>query len=327
MRRADRIRARLALLAALALAVGLFGCGKKEKRVEHPAPEPPPDTIFVEEAVEPDTLLKFYEKDRAETREWLKSSPTSYLATILRKDFGKRPSLTVGSAADNDVAIDDPEIKLRHLRVTVVGDSFRVQALEPGAEFTVKGTAMTEATLTPGSIKIGRYTLRLSHQHYPAIIVFDPESPRFKLYKGLKYFPPDPSYRVVAALTPNPNPDTTLILSTRGNQRRAVRVGWFEFTLKGTPCRLEAMRLLEPGVGENDISLLFTDATTGKETYKVGRYLDVEKTKGGRYVLDFNKSYAPACAYSDHYNCPIPPRENRLPLAVRAGEMDAHYMH
>ncbi|HKQ19083.1 MAG TPA: DUF1684 domain-containing protein, partial [Candidatus Eisenbacteria bacterium] len=158
-------------------------------------------------------------------------------------------------------------------------------------------------------------------------IVFDPESPRFSLYKGMKFFPPDLSYHIVAALTPNPNPDTTIILSTRGNQRRAVRVGWFDFEINGTPCRLEATRLLEPGVGEKDFSLFFTDATTGKESYGVGRYLEAEPRPDGRYVLDFNRCYNPACAYSEHYNCPIPPTANRLKVAIRAGEMDAHYMH
>ena len=81
------------------------------------------------------------------------------------------------------------------------------------------------------------------------------------------------------------------------------------------------------GSGEEDFSLFFTDATTGKESYKVGRYLDAEPLPDGRYVLDFNRAYSPACAYSDHYNCPIPPRENRLDVAVRAGEMDPHTTH
>lgn len=278
-------------------------------------------------AAEADTLLKLYEKDRVETDTWLKSAPTSYLATILRKDFAGRASLTVGSAAGSDVQIDNPDIRLRHLRVTVVGDSFRVETLDPRARFQVKDSVMTSAMLAPSGIKVGRYSLRLSHQRFPAIIVFDPESPRFKLYKGMQFFPPDLSYHIVAALTPNPEPDTTIILSTRGNQRRAVRVGWFDFKINGTPCRLEATRLLEPGVGENDFSLLFTDATTGKESYGVGRYLDAKARPDGRYVLDFNLCYNPACAYSEHYNCPIPPTANRLKVAIRAGEMDAHYMH
>lgn len=278
-------------------------------------------------AAESDSLLRFYAKDRTQTQEWLKSAPTSYLATVQRQDFGGRSTLTVGSAAGNDVRIDDPGVHPRHLRVTVVGDSFRVETVDPGARFRVKDIEMAAATLPPSGIQVGRFSLRLSHQRFPAIIVFDPQSPRFKSYKGIRYYPPDLSYRFVAALTPNPRPDTTVILSTRGNQRRAVRVGWFDFDVKGTPCRLEATRLLEPGVGESDFSLFFTDATTGRDSYKVGRYLEAQPRPDGLYVLDFNLCYNPACAYSDHYNCPIPPQENRLSAAITAGEMDAHYEH
>ena len=296
------------------------GCGTDAKRAG--SKYPPGMT-----AAEADTLLRSYAKDRAETEDWLKSSPTSYLATILRRDFEDRASLTVGSAPGNDVRIEGPGIRPRHLRVTVAGDSFRVETVDAGAHFLVKGVEMTSATLPPSGIDVGRFSLRLSHQRFPAVIVFDPESPRYRLYKGIPYFPPGLSYRIIAALTPNPNPDTTIILSTRGNQRRAVRVGRFDFKLNGAPCRLEATRLLEPGVGEKDFGLFFTDATTGRESYGVGRYLEAAPRPDGRYVLDFNLCYNPACAYSEHYNCPIPPRENRLDVAVRAGEMDPHYMH
>jgi len=233
----------------------------------------------------------------------------------------------VGSAPGNDVRIEDAGVRAHHLRVTVAGDSFHVETIDPRARFQMKDSTMSRATLPPSGIKVGRFSLRLSHQRFPAIIVFDPKSPRFKVYKGIKYFPPDLSYHVVTALVPNPKPDTTIILSTRGNRRRAVRVGWFDFKVNGTPCRLEAERLLEPGVGENDLGLFFTDATTKKESYGVGRYLDPERRKDGLYTLDFNRCYNPACAYSDHYNCPIPPEANHLTVAIRAGEMDSHYMH
>ncbi|HKW51876.1 MAG TPA: hypothetical protein VJQ53_09105, partial [Candidatus Eisenbacteria bacterium] len=115
-------------------------------------------------AAEADTLLQSYAKDRADTEEWLKTSPTSYLATILRRDFGSSTSLTVGSAAGNDVRIEDPGVKPRHLRVTVVGDSFRDEALVPGAHFKAKDVEMSSATLPPSGISVGRFSLRLSHQ-------------------------------------------------------------------------------------------------------------------------------------------------------------------
>lgn len=268
-------------------------------------------------------------KDRTDTEAWLRADPASYLATVDRRDFLDKPSLTVGRAADNDVRIDDPVLQAHHLRVTVAGDRFRVDALDAGATFVTrtggKDDTVRSATLGPSSVQVGRFLIRLSHQGFPALIVSDPRSPRFKTYKGLTYFPPDLAYRYELPLTPNPKHEVTRILSTRGNQRRAERVGWFEFSVGGTPCRLEALRLLEPGVGEEELGLFFRDATTGTESYGLGRYVDVKKLPNGRYLLDFNMAYNPACAYSDHYNCPVPPRANTLGVAIRAGEMDSHY--
>ena len=264
--------------------------------------------------------------DRAETETWLKTAPTSYLAAVRRVDFEQHATLTVGRAAGNDVRLDDPSLSAQHLRVTVVGDSFRVEAVDADARFVAHKDTLRAATLPPSSIGVGRFLLRLSHQRYPALILFDPASPRFAEFKGLRYFQVDLACRLTVSLTPNPRPDTTIILSTRGNQRRAIRAGWFDFKIGGRKCRLEATRLLEPGVGEKDISIFFRDATTGKESYEVGRYLEPEALPDGRYVLDFNHAYNPACAVSEYYNCPIPPKANVLAVAIRAGEMDSHYL-
>lgn len=274
--------------------------------------------------VQSDSLARALDKERRKEDEWLKSSPSSYLATIGRTDFAERSTLTVGSASDNDVVLEEPFVSSHHLAVTVVGDSFQVRAVDPEASFTVSGETRRWAVVGPSAVGIGRLRLRLSHQRYPAIIVFDPESPRFKEYRGLRYYPVDASYRFVLALRANPKPDTVVILSTRGNKRRALKVGWFDFTVDGKELSLEVHRLLEPGIGEESISIFFTDETSGTETYPVGRYVDPEPMPGGQYVVDFNRCYNPACAFSDHYNCPIPPEANHLPVSIRAGEMDPH---
>ena len=278
-----------------------------------------------------DKVTREIVKDRADSERSLKNDPTSYLAAIARQDFGSRKTLTVGAAADNDVRIDAPQVSAHHLRVTVDGDTFHVQAVDPQARFRQQSKDPAaekderDATVDPSYIKVGRLTLRLSHQGFPAIIVFDPESPHFKAYKGYKFFPVDLAYRYEMTLTPNPLHEKLIIMSTRGNPRPAQRLGWFDFMVGKVPYRLEAVRLLEPGVGENDVSIFFRDATTGKETYPVGRYVDAIQLPNGRYVVDFNTASNPACAYSDFYNCPIPPKANVLKVAIRAGEMDAHY--
>jgi len=290
---------------------------KKVKPVAHATPTPG----------QADTLRQAIEKDRAETQSWLQSAPTSYLAAIARRDFGQKTVLNVGKDISNDVRLADTTVMARHLRVQVFGDSFRVEGLDAGAKFIAHGDTVRTATLGPGTIQVGRFTLRLSHQHYPAIIVFDPQSPRLKEYKGLSYFPIDFSYRFVLPLTPNPEADTVEILSTHSQPRQAVRAGWFVFDVGGKKCVLEANRLLEPGVGERDVSVFFRDETTGKESYDVGRYVDPERLPDGRYVLDFNSAYNPACATSPHYNCPIPPKFNKLKVAIKAGEKNSHYVH
>jgi uncharacterized protein (DUF1684 family) len=154
------------------------------------------------------------------------------------------------------------------------------------------------------------------------VVVLDPQSPRLKSGPYPVWFDPDPAARVEARLVRDAAPREEVVLSTRGNKRRALRLGKLEFVLAGKPQQLTAMRLLEPGVGESEVSVFFRDATTGQESYAVGRYVDAESLGGDRYALDFNRAYNPTCAFSSLYNCPIPPRENVLTVPVRAGERD-----
>lgn len=296
------------------LLILLVGCGK--------APVSGP--VKLDKAAA-EAVIKEIEKDRAETREWLRSDPTSYLAATDRVDFDQKTALTIGSAADNDVRLSADDIEPHHLKVTVNGDRFRVESVDVKAEFKIKDQVKREATVDPSYIQVGRFHLRLSHQHHPAIAVFDPQSPRMKEYKGLEYFPIDLSYRYELPLKQNPKRENIVILSTKGTRRSAEIVGWFEFLVGQTPCRLEATRLLEPGTPENEWSILFRDATSGKETYSLGRYIDVKKLPNGNYLLDFNMAYNAACAFSNYYNCPVPPKSNMLTVAIRAGEMDSHY--
>lgn len=259
-------------------------------------------------------------EQRAKFAASLATNPNSSLAAVQRVDFGDEKALVVGSAPDADVRIDAPDVKPRHLRIVADADGFVVGAIDPGATFRVKDAEVREARVGPSALRLGRFTLRLSHQGFPAVIVFDPEAPALRHGPRPDWFAPDASLRVPARLERDPNPAEVVIQSTRGNRRRALRLGRFVFALDGRELRLEANRFLEPGANENDVSIFFRDATSGKESYGVGRYVDPERVGDDAWVIDFNRAYNPACAWSEHFNCPIPPKANALPVAIRAGE-------
>ena len=253
-------------------------------------------------------------KERERTSDAFRDPQTSPLAAVARNDFqGDRP-MTFGSAPDADVRLEGVPPKAAVLR-----------ALPDGFELQREGRA--ERLDPSAKVQIGRYTLRLSHQNFPGVIVLDPQSPGLQTGPFPRWFDPDPAFRVEARLVRDPQAREEIVLSTRGNKRRALRLGKLEFMLSGRLLQLSALRLLEPGTGESEVSVFFRDTTTGHESYAVGRYVDAESLGGDRYVLDFNRAYNPTCAFSSLYNCPIPPRENVLPVAVRAGERDPGGQH
>ena len=150
-----------------------------------------------------------------------------------------------------------------------------------------------------------------------------PESPVLPAarasFPALSYFPVASDYRVPGALDLAPSDTTLAIPSSNGQPRVHRRVGSLKFTLKGQPLTLTAF----VEVGQQDMRRLFVpfgDLTNGTETYPGGRYLELDRTATGIYDLDFNRAFHPFCYYNPAYDCPYPPRENRLAIAVRSGE-------
>lgn len=136
-------------------------------------------------------------------------------------------------------------------------------------------------------------------------------------FTGLTYFNPDLSYRVTARLEPFADKTQKLVVRmSDGSEEVYDKFAHAVFSLNGEACRLLIVKL------GDTYSILFRDATSAKETYGGGRYLELEPADltDNRAVLDFNKAYNPYCAYNPTYACPLPPAENTLPIAVRAGE-------
>ena len=141
-------------------------------------------------------------------------------------------------------------------------------------------------------------------------------------FEALKYFEPDPAFHFPTKLVRYKNEPTLMMTTSRGTRQLFNREGRFEVTVQGRPVALQAYQSADR---ENpSLFVPFRDATAGKETYGSGRYLDLDVQHDDLYVLDFNYAYNPYCAYDEGYSCPIPPQENWLPVAVRAGEKKYH---
>jgi uncharacterized protein (DUF1684 family) len=136
----------------------------------------------------------------------------------------------------------------------------------------------------------------------------------------LAYFPPDSKYAVPAAFEPEPPERRARVeMQTSANKPRLMeRLGTLRFTLQGRALALTAF--VEAGQPPDRLFVPFADLTSGKETYAAGRYLEILPERTGIYVVDFNRAYNPYCYYNPAYDCPFPPRENRLPIAISAGE-------
>ncbi|MFC6613528.1 DUF1684 domain-containing protein [Halopenitus salinus] len=141
-------------------------------------------------------------------------------------------------------------------------------------------------------------------------------------FDGLRYFDPDPDHRVEATVRVHDDPEPVEMETTAGPNVRYLRVMSFEFELDGETHTLSAYRQET----EEDAVLFvpFRDKTTGQETYRHGRYIELEPetepTDGDRVVIDFNLAYNPFCAYSETFSCPLAPEENWLETEIRAGE-------
>ena len=108
--------------------------------------------------------------------------------------------------------------------------------------------------------------------------------------------------------------------TSTGDQQEYWHVGHVSFSVNGRTASLQAYLPTEGG----NYFIPFVDATAPAETYGAGRYLEPEDLGDGRLHLDFNLAYNPYCAYNDRWSCPIPPRQNRLPVRIEAGEKNFH---
>ena len=151
-------------------------------------------------------------------------------------------------------------------------------------------------------------------------------------YHGVKWFPIDVRFRGVSLLHRYAKPETVIVVGTKGEERKQLRYGFFTIKVPGEYDQPIVLKLnvykFTPydtkryALYRDALSVWFTDETTGKETYSVGRYVDVGDDHW--YVVDLNKAYNPYCAYSNMFSCAIPRKEDHIDIPLRVGEMKYH---
>ena len=135
-----------------------------------------------------------------------------------------------------------------------------------------------------------------------------------KDFQGMDYFPENPSLELVVEIERFEEKEEIQIETTTGDTQTFARIGRFKFDVEGQETELILY------AGEKGYFLPFTDALAGKETYKIGRYVEVKPMTEDRFRIDFNMAYNPFCAYSEGHSCLIPPDENHIDVPIRAGE-------
>ncbi|HXW66678.1 MAG TPA: DUF1684 domain-containing protein [Thermoplasmata archaeon] len=137
-------------------------------------------------------------------------------------------------------------------------------------------------------------------------------------FHELRYFSPDPAFRVRATLRRRSVPEEAYLRTNRDGQAVMRYLGDLSFSVEGRTVGLAVYHAGE-GVGTS-VFVPFRDRTSGRESYGPGRYLTFELNERDVYDLDFNRAFNPYCAYTDEYECGFPPAQNDLPVAIRAGE-------
>ena len=156
------------------------------------------------------------------------------------------------------------------------------------------------------------------------------EAQDMESFEGLPYFEADSIYRVVASLDFNVDKSYMKVPTYAGKIKIYQRYAAATFMLNGQKHTLylyQNEQLKEIEEYKDYLFLPFKDKTNGEESYGGGRYLDLKIPEGNTIIIDFNKAYNPYCAYSDRYNCPVPPAENKLSVAIKAGVKAPVYKH
>jgi uncharacterized protein len=266
----------------------------------------PPDAAY----------LQSFEKWKAELVDDLKQR-----WLVLAGLFWLKPGATgFGTAEDNTIVLPSGPAH---------AGSFRLESGKVSVEFRsdaqakIDGKVISRANLEsdknvkPTMIEMGSLRIYvISRGQRLGIRVRDMNSSAVRKYRGPVFFPLDMDYRVIATFVPSDGKKTVEVPDVLGDLTPTPSPGEVHFTLNWRELTLTALS----GDPARGISFVISDLTSRTDTYPGGRFLDTDPVVNGKVVLDFNRAYSPPCAVTPYATCPLAPKENRLPIAIYAGE-------
>jgi uncharacterized protein len=263
---------------------------------------------------------------RAEIQQWRRQREAALRAddgwlTVAGLFWLKPGANTAGTDPANDIVLPEGSAPAKAGVFDFHEGVISFQAA-PGVTVSDNGNAITAATLkadssgSPDILRLNALTMFvIARGNRYGIRLKDKNSAMRKAFTGLKYFPPKEEYRVKARFVPYDLPKMIAVPNILGQVEQEPSPGYVVFRLNGQACRLD------PVTEGDSLFFIFKDLTSGKETYPPGRFLNTEMPKDGEVVLDFNKAYNPPCAFTPYATCPLPPEQNKLPVAIEAGEL------
>lgn len=230
---------------------------------------------------------------------------------------------TFGSAPTNDIVFPAGKISPYAGFFQAVRDSVGIE-VSAGTDIAGNGQLLSKSFIyTPDS------SLTLDHGSLQWFVIKrgsrlgirlrDFTSENIAAFKGIDRYSTDLRWRVTATFKPHNKATTLSITDITGQTSEQPSPGTLVFSVDGEEYRLDALD------GKDNLFIIFADSTNGRETYGSGRFLYAARPDAdGKTILDFNKSINPPCAFTAYATCPLPPKQNHLPVSVTAGEKDYH---
>lgn len=246
--------------------------------------------------------------------------------TLVGLHWLRQGANSIGSASTADVPLPEGSGGASVGTIVLSGDVARFEPA-PGSGARINGAPARAQVLRPqpgdydvvtaGSVAF--FVIKRGDRH--GVRVRDTNSPGRTAFTGLRWYPTRPEYRVRAKFIPHASSTTMAIVNVLGAVEPWPTPGRVVFSLNGRELTLHPVL---DGPGAKDLFFIFRDATSGSDTYGGGRFLYAPMPVNGEVVLDFNKAESPPCAFTAFATCPLPPKENALPIRIEAGELNPH---